>query len=412
LLTTARYRRVFGPIVLVALTAPATALADVPKPTENAGDHATKEKIVVGESGKRKEGWTPGLALGGTFDLLDSRNVVGQQDGTALSLGAAIDAELDFNKKIHEWRTTLKIDVGASLSPGLGEFVKTTDSTDFETIYLAHIIEELGPFGRFALSTSFFPTLDLSPDASDYRVTNADGTTKDYHGRRLALTDPFTPTTFKESVGAFTQPVKNDRITFEGRLGLGAQETIADGQLAINDDSATAGFIEVTTLRDTYEIGAEAVANAWGAIDKDKRVSYSIGVGVLVPFAYSDLPPGDDRGVGDLVNVEVNGALNVHIFDWASLDYKISVLRQPLLVDALQVSNTLLLTIGGEWGSKAPVEEPEPACDCEKDCKAPEEKPDGEKAKPEDEKAKADEKEEAGEAAPADAKKTDAAEEK
>ncbi|MFO0611847.1 MAG: hypothetical protein U0414_04615 [Polyangiaceae bacterium] len=393
--------------------APATALADVPKPTENAGDHATKEKLVVGEAGKRKDGWTPGIAVGGTFDLLDSRNVVGQQDGTALSLGAAVDAELDFNKKIHEWRSTLTIDIGASLTPGLGEFVKTTDSTTFETIYLAHIIEELGPFGRFALNTSLFPTLDISADASDYRVTNADGTTKDYHGRRLALTDPFTPTTFKESVGAFTQPVKNDRITFEGRLGLGAQETLADGQLAISDDSAT-DVVEVSTLRDSYEIGGEAVANAWGAIDKDKRVTYSIGVGVLVPFAYSDLPAGDDRGVGDLVNVEVNGALNVHIFDWASLDYKISVLRQPLLVDALQVSNTLLLTIGGEWGSKAPEEPEEPACDCDKEEKAPAEKPAADKAKADDkEDAKEDEKDDGEEdPAPADTKKTDAPEAK
>lgn len=362
--------------MLVALGAlPTAALADVPKPTDGAGDHATGAKLVVGESGKRTDGWDPGLAVGATFDLLDSRNVVGQQDGTALSLGASLDAELDFNKKIHEWRSTLKIDIGASLTPALSEFVKTSDSGSFETIYLAHLIEELGPFGRFAVDTSFFPTLDIGSEATDYRVTNADGTTTDYRGRRLALTDPFTPTTFKESVGAFTQPVNNDRITFEGRLGLGAQETLASG-LAINDDDATP-FTDVTTLSDSYAIGGEAVANAWGAIDKDKRVTYSIGVGVLVPFVTSD---DTGRDVGDLINVEVNGALNVQIFDWASLDYKISVLRQPLLVDSLQVSNSLLLTIGGAWGSKAPVEEEPPPCDCNKDCKAPEKDANTEKA--------------------------------
>lgn len=364
--TTERYLRLVVACSLTLVAAPTVALADVPQPTDSAGDHATDAKLVVGESGKRKEGWDPGLAVGATFDLLDSRNVVGQQDGTALSLGASLDAELDFNKKIHEWRTTLVIDIGASLTPGLGEFVKTSDSTNFETIYLAHIIEQLGPFGRFAIDTSFFPTLDISAEAQDYRLTNADGTTKDYRGRRFALTDPFTPTTFKETVGAFTQPVNNDRITFEGKLGVGSQQTIADGQLAIADDDATP-FVDVVTLRNSWQIGGEAIANAWGAIDKDKRVSYSIGVGVLVPFAYSDLPPGDDRDIPDLINVEINGALHVNIFDWASLDYKVSVLRQPLLVDALQVSNTLLLTIGGAWGSKAPEEPEPPPCDCEKE---------------------------------------------
>lgn len=379
--------------VLVALAAPSAALADVPKPTEGAGDHATGAKLVVGESGKREEGWVPGLAVGATFDLLDSRNVVGQQDGTALSLGASLDAELDFNKKIHEWRSTLKIDIGASLTPALDEFVKTSDSGEFETIYLAHLIEELGPFGRFAVNTSFFPTLDIGAEASNYRVTNADGTTTDFTGRRLALTDPFTPTTFKESVGAFTQPVNNDRITFEGRLGIGAQETIAGGQLAIADDDATPDFVEVKTLSDSYAIGGEAVANAWGAIDKDKRVSYSIGVGVLVPFVTSD---DTGKGVGDLINVEVNGALNVQIFDWASLDYKISVLRQPLLVDALQVSNTLLLTIGGAWGSKAPVEEEPPPCDCDKECKGADKEPDDGAKAADDKDAEGDEEGKAG----------------
>lgn len=396
-------------MVLVALTSTSTAaLADVPKPTSSAGDHATGAKLVVGESGKRKEGWSPGLAVGATFDLLDSRNVVGQQDGTALSLGASLDGELEFNKKIHEWRSTLKIDVGASLTPALDEFVKTSDKGEFETIYLAHLIEELGPFGRFAVNTSFFPTLDIGAESSNYRVTNADGTTKDYTGRRLALTDPFTPTTFKESVGAFTQPVNNDRITFEGRLGIGAQETLAAGQLAIADDDATPDFIEVTTLKDSYAIGGEAVANAWGAIDKDKRVSYSIGVGVLVPFVTSD---DSGKGVGDLINVEVNGALNVQIFDWASLDYKISVLRQPLLVDALQVSNSLLLTIGGAWGSKAPVEEEPPPCDCDKDCKGPGKDTEADDAKADGKDVEEDKDEKAGDpqkgATPTDATTTE-----
>ncbi len=340
---------------------------DPPKPTTSAGGPAEKAQVVgVDQADKRPEGWTPGIAIGGLFNLVDTRNVVGSQDGTALSLGAAIDAELLFNHGIHEWRNTLALRAGATRTPSIGEFVKTADDLEFESIYLVHLLEWFGPFARAAVRTSMFPSLDIRPTPQNYAVTNLDGTVTDFTGTRLALTGAFRPTTFKESIGVFFQPVKNDHITFEGRAGFGAQETLAANQLAIiGPDKADPNVLDVDTLRDSYEIGGELVANAWGAIDNDKRVSYAAGVDVLFPFVHSDLAKGDSRNLADLITVEATGALNFRIFDWASLDYKLNVLRQPLVIDEVQVTNTLLLTIGAAWGSKAPVPPP-PKCDCTK----------------------------------------------
>ena len=348
------------------------AFADEPpKPTTSAGGAAEKAKVVEGESGKRPPGWTPGIQLGGTFNLVDSRNVVGQQDGTSVALGAAIDAELLFNQGIHEWRNTLLARLGATRTPSIGEFVKTADDLEFESIYLIHFLEQVGPFARFALKTSMFPSLDIRPSAANYKVTNLDGTVSNFTGRRLALTGAFRPTTFKEAIGAFTQPVKNDHITFEGRAGIGSQQVIAKDQLAITDSSKEPDLVLVKELDNSWEVGGELVANAWGVIDNDKRVSYTAGVDVLIPFAHNDLPKGDDRSLPELTTVEFMAGLNVRIFDWASLDYKLNVLRQPLLVDKVQVTNTLLLTIGAAFGSKAPVPPPPPKCDCTKDVPPP-----------------------------------------
>ncbi len=342
-----------------------------PAPTKDAGGPTEKGKLVQAEAGKRVPGWAPGIAVGGTFNLNDSRNVVGQQDGTAFTLGAALDASLEFNQGIHEWRNNLRAGAGATRAPAIGEFVKTADGLKFESIYLLHAIEQFGPFARFGLDTNMFPSLDIRPAAVNYEVANRDGTTTSYTGRRLALTDAFKPLTLKESIGAFYQPIHTDRIALEGRAGIGGQETFAKGQLAIADDPKTTDKIEVKELSDFAEIGAEGVANAWGFIDETKRVSYTVGVGVLVPFAHTDLAKGDNRGLGDLINVDINGGLHVKVFDWASLDYKLAVIRQPLLVDAWQVANTLLVTVGGAWGTKAPAPPEPPKCDCDKPVEEP-----------------------------------------
>ncbi len=362
-------RYVLAAASLAALVPSAGVLAQdaPPKPVDDAGGAAQvgKSDAVAkpDAAAARPPGWSPGIALGATLNLLDSRSVVGVQDGTVFNIGAVLDSELLFNKEIHEWRNSLKAGAGASLTPALGEFVKTSDGLHFESIYLLHVVEIFGPFVRFAYDTQMFPGLDVRAAPVSYAVQNLDGTTTNYTGRRLYLTDPFVPSTFKESIGVFVQPLQEEWMKLEGRAGLGAQEGLVAGNLAIQDDAATADVVEVKELDDFYQIGGEAVVNAWGFFDKEKRASYSVGVGVLVPFAASELPAGDDRSLVELTSFEGLAGLNVKIFDWASLTYKFSAVRQPQMVDDWQITNSLLLTIGAAFGTKAPVPPP-PPCDC------------------------------------------------
>lgn len=317
----------------------------------------------VEESGGREEGWRPGIAFGAGFNLVDNRAVVGQQDGTTLTLSGGLDGVLDFNHGMHEWRNGLLASAGVARTPQIGEFVKTNDGLSFESIYLLHVIEIFGPFARFGLNTQMFSGNDVQPSAVDYVVNNLDGTTDNFTGRRLALTDPFQPLNLRQSVGVFVQPVREQEIELEARAGLGAMETFAEGGLAINDDDGTPE-VEVNELDDSYLVGGELVVNAWGFLDPGKRISYSVGGSVLLPFVTSDRP--EDQSLIDATTVEARAGINVKLFDWASLNYKLAVLRQPLLVEDVQISNSLLLTIGAAFGSKAPVEEePPPPCDCE-----------------------------------------------
>ncbi len=332
--------------------APPTVAQDAGGAQQKGNTEATQKP----DEGARVDGWSPGIALGALLNLVDTRSVVGQQDGTTFTFGAAIDASLEFNEGMHEWRNNLALSAGTTRTPAIDEFIKTNDGLYFESIYLLHVLEMFGPFARFGLNTQMFPSTDIRPAAVDYVVSNLDGTTSNFTGRRLAMTDAFQPLTLKESIGVFVQPIRRDEIELEARAGLGAQETFAEGGLAIDDDDATAG-VEVKELDDFYLIGAEAVVNAWGFMDPDKRISYTVGAGVLIPFVTSDLPEDDDRSLPELTTVEGMVGINVKLFDWASLGYKLTVMRQPMLVDEWQVSNNLLLTIGAAFGSKAPKEE-------------------------------------------------------
>ncbi|MCA9620104.1 MAG: DUF3078 domain-containing protein, partial [Myxococcales bacterium] len=326
------------------LLASAPALADdddpaaPPKVEDSVGGPAVDNKTEAAEkeeSGGRKEGWSPGIALGAGFNLIDNRAVVGQQEGTTVTIAGGLDAALEFNADAHEWRNSLLAALGTARTPTVAEFLKTNDGLAFESIYLYHALETLGPFARFALNTQMLPASDIRATAVNYAITELDGTVTNLTGRRLSLTNPFEPLTLKQSLGAFWQPLREDIIELEARAGLGAQETLAEGGYAITDDDTTEDLVEVTALRDSYQVGGEAMVNAWGFFDPGKRISYNAGLGLLIPFATSDLAEGDDRKlVPDLITVEARAGINVKLFDWASLSYKLAVNRQPLIVDA------------------------------------------------------------------------------
>jgi len=327
---------------------------DVVQDAGSAVQQSQTEAASKPDEGGREQGWVPGLAIGASFNLLDSRAVVGQQDGTTVTLGGAVDGSLELNAGIHEWRNTLSASAATARTPLTEEFVKTGDGLSVETIYLVHVIEVFGPFARLAMDTQMFAASDVRATAVDYVVSNLDGTTSEFTGRRLALTEPFQPLTLKESLGVFVQPVRRLELELEARGGLGAQETFAEGGLAITDDEATAA-LEVSEVDDNFQVGAELVINAWGFVDEAKRISYSAGFGVLFPFVTSALPDGDERNLGQLTSVEAKLGLNVKLFDWASLGYRLEAARMPLLVDDWQVSNNLLLTLSAAFGSKAPA---------------------------------------------------------
>ena len=102
----------------------------------------------------------------------------------------------------------------------------------------------------------------------------------------------------------------------------------------------TDNVVKLDRLADVMQAGTVIGFDMKGTLEEG-RISYQLRAEVMVPFVNSD---PRDRGAFDLTNFDIGGKLGLKLFEWASLNYEMKVVRMPQLVDAWQVQNNLLLT--------------------------------------------------------------------
>ncbi|MEM1347739.1 MAG: hypothetical protein AAGI01_04220 [Myxococcota bacterium] len=360
---------------LASLTlVPIDALA---QPAPEKGDFVDEEVLKTKDAvDKRPEGWDATLSVGASVNFVNNSNFAGQIEGSTWTLGANLAGGLDYIGGNNDLRTTLTINETFTNTPALPIFVSTADEIRLEALYYYTIpqVKWLGPFARAEARSSLFPgvdaragapedltwvsTDDLDPDndpatpppgLETNSIEDAEG---DAVGESFRLRDPLQPMFLKQSVGAFARPLSRRRLELEIRLGAGAQQVFANGQFALNDNADTPE-IEVQPLQNYQQLGAETAIKASGAL-AEKRVTYSVLFETLTPFIQST---DDERGAIDLTALELTTKISFKLVEWASLDYQLRVLRQPLLVDGPQVQNNLLLTFGYTLIEAKPVAE-------------------------------------------------------
>jgi len=304
-----------------------------------------KELVPDKVESKTGAGWGVTLGVGASFSFAHSSHVVGSQDGQTWNIGPSIDFGFSYIKDANEWRNTLAVREIFTRTPLIDEFVKTVDTLKFESIYLYHFknMSWLGPFVRFQLDTSIFPTKDVRAADVVYNVDGADRDPTD----RLDLAESFAPLHLKQSLGLFAQPVDKPHAKVEFRAGAGARETMGFDALAVNDKDGT-DAIEVTSVLDFNQLGGELFGGisgtvTWEKLGPTRPLLYAISIESLLPF-YSSEDAGKD--FVDLISVEFDAKLGIKLFEWMSLDYNLRVVRQLLVVDELQIQNNLLLNFG------------------------------------------------------------------
>ena len=161
---------------------------------------------------------------------------------------------------------------------------------------------------------------------------------------KLFLTDPFSPALIKEGFGLVMRPYNETHANVEFRLGLGARQYLADGQLVIADNKKTEDVVEVNELEDSEQLGIEAGLFVKGILFT-KRVTYNLYSEAFSPLAYSPKHDGDNRGASELISSETGLKVAFSLVEWASLVYNFKNRKDPLLLPKAQTSHNVLVAV-------------------------------------------------------------------
>jgi hypothetical protein len=324
-----------------------------------------KEDAIKGAAETDVPVWNPSLAGTATVSMVSNSNVVGQVEGFSTLFGLGLVGGLDYVKESHVLRNSLSISESFARTPVIDEFVKTNDVLQFESIYNYFVTKNFGGFGRLSLQTSAFAADDVRGQPTTWvekpaiagdppRVLRVDAT-------RQRLADPFKPFTINESVGAFVESVHHEKLNLAARLGIGGRHTFADRVRLIDDDKSTME-VELLRLSNVHQLGIEAFAGATGKASEGK-LAYRLGLSALLPFVNNDK---FERSAGSLARIGLEGNLTFNVFDWMSVIYSLTVVRDPQLFpkgnELVQVQNNLLLTLKFSFvtkieGKKPPTKE-------------------------------------------------------
>lgn len=322
---------------LVALGAAGSARAQ--SNDTKVANYVPEEEIHKAEEGK-KQGLDGTFGLAANVNLASNRRVVGQVDGFSFLFGVSLIGGLDYVEGPHEVRNTLTLNESWARTPVLDEFVKSNDVIDIESVYNYFILSWFGPFARLNLESSILATEDVRAEAVTYLVKRNTGNFETLQDRtRLTLADPLQPFTLNESVGLFAEPYASRQATINIRLGFGARETFANGVLVLTDDGDTPN-IEATELDNVFQGGGELFAGVEGSI-YGNRLVYDVGASVLVPFLNNS---DSDRSAFGLTRFGVGASVGFNVVEWMIVQYQARLLRDPQLLDDLQVQNNVLLT--------------------------------------------------------------------
>lgn len=370
---------------LFAITTFFALVSTQPNP---AAAQSTGPKVIPEVSGSIIEydqtGWHPRLKFNANFALGQSQNFPGNTDGFTFQFGGLLKGTADYlsRNELHEWTNGLLWELGYTKTPVVRLWMKSMDRIDFKTAYLYHFskLRWMGPYFSFRLTTAMLAAYEARAEetnvvrlAADETVSadpngnpvNQDGAflpMRTYgQGDKIDLTPAFSPLTLRESLGLFAKPVENTSFNLDMRLGVGAWKTFSRDGYIIDDNEDTA-FLELREMLSPFQIGTELGIIADGEL-KEGLMNYQLSALFMQPFKHSEEDNTELEGA-ELMNMEFEATLGFQVLKYLSINYAFKAYRQPLIIDAWQIQNNLLISIGFDLIGNPPPAPPEEPCDC------------------------------------------------
>ncbi len=333
-------------VALVALAAVTARSAHAQAGSGTPTEIVTVDKPAAFDAKTAVQGWNPFLALTASLNLVDNEGVIGQVNGTAVTIAGGAVGGAEYIHDRHFLSLTGTINEGFARTPVVTEFVKINDVAKVDGIYNYFATENLGGYARLSLQTSLFDSDDiLGAPATFVDVTGKTPVTLATNVTQFHLADAWKPFTLTESIGAFADPIRKPEVAVSLRLGIGGRSTIADGSFALHPNPMDTTAVEVIDLSDVEQLGIEAFAGVNGKFAGTSPFTYKLGAAVLLPFVNDD---SFHRKAIDLTRIVGTANLTYSFAKWLAAVYSFQVIRDPQLFPAgkeqVQVQNTLLLT--------------------------------------------------------------------
>jgi hypothetical protein len=297
---------------------------------------------------KKKYGWHPLLKTSGTLSYANSRDVVGQADGSTWNLGYILSGQLIYlSKDGHEWKNDLGWMLNFVKTPLVDKFSKSLDNFEISSAYMYHIpkVKWIGPYGQFGLKSSILEGYMLNATTSDVVVQQIDkdgnsvGASSIYGPQEVMdLTKPFAPTVLKESLGVFVKPLSKKYANLYVQMGAGAWEIFGRNGLVIADVDSTPE-LEVKLIEDTVQVGGELNFSLSGSFYKS--LTYGLKANFMMPI-YNNADT--DLSGTDLLNMDFEFKAGYKLSKYISIDYSLKAVKIPLVSDKWQIQNGFVIT--------------------------------------------------------------------
>lgn len=330
--------------------------------TEVLDEKDVKAKAMAATSSTTPDGWKLKVKVGltGSFnDVNGNAEAAGAgQAGATITVGGVLSAEANFKHGHHGWDTTLNIQQTQTQTPSLDPWIKSLDNLEVISTYFYRLNSPdwLGPFARLRFQTQLFKGSTVEAGRTSVVRTNADGTMVAPEAfapqSRIPLTGSFEPIQIRESAGVFADPIQEDYLKLNAKLGVGGQHQIVRNGFIVAGTSdgmdATGPLtqVDLTQLQGSSSAGGELDIAMSGVVVKD-LLNWKLTLNFFMPFVTNGELADGTKAVGfDGLVSDIQGGISLKLWKYFSLDYALLLRRVPLVVEGWQVVNGLVLSAG------------------------------------------------------------------
>lgn len=294
-------------------------------------------ELVVAETGASQEKrWTSRILLGGAVSISSTDKVVGQPNQDVFSGTLFFDTYVNYRNGKHFGTGIFELEEGViRVDPENGASLPTQKAQDrlrADVVYTFFTNERFGPYARLGFLTNVFASDVLVTEDTDVAFNRLDGSREVVSvpaSGEYRTADSFGAMRIREGVGLNVRLLRSERVTANWRIGVGLRQNLFDGSFVQLGNSASP-VLELFEVDGFNEEGVETTLTATARLGRNL-------------LYITDLELFGDFGEMSDPTIDWRNTLSYRLTRFASLDYRLDLLRIPQVLDENQITQNIFL---------------------------------------------------------------------